>query len=122
MFPQVVQDERLRLAKSCVQRAMLTTAQISDMVNCVHLYRKSLTMRCAILSRAGQVLANGNFIIQQDENGNLRLDFRTDGGKILQGGIIEPDGDLTSASKVLYRQFFEAWGVGEIALTAMPKY
>jgi hypothetical protein len=79
-------------------------------------------MRCAILSRAGQVLANGNFIIQQDENGNLRLDFRTDGGKILQGGIIEPDGDLTSASKVLYRQFFEAWGVGEIALTAMPKY
>lgn len=77
-------------------------------------------MRCAIASRAGQVLANGNFFIQQDENGELRLNFRTDGGRLIQGGIIDADGDLTSASKVLYRQFFELWGVSDLTLTAQP--
>jgi len=34
-------------------------------------------MRCAISSRAGQILAKGNLVIH--ENGELRLDFRTDG-------------------------------------------
>lgn len=77
-------------------------------------------MRCAIHSRAGQVLAKGHFIIQKDENGELRLDFQTDGGKLIQGGIIAPDGDLTAASQVLYRRFFELWGISDLTLTAQP--
>ena len=76
-------------------------------------------MRCSISSRAGQVLANGQLLIEKDENGELRLSFRTDGGKLIQGGMIDSDGDLTSASKVLFRAFFEAWGMSDIALTAI---
>lgn len=75
-------------------------------------------MRCAISSRAGQVLARGHLVIQKDENGELRLGFRTDGGKFIQGGTIAPDGDLTDASKVLFRQFFETWRMTDITLTA----
>jgi len=79
-------------------------------------------MRCAILSRAGQVLANGSFVIQKNEMGELRLDFRTDGGRLIEGGMIEPDGDMTSASQVLYRQFLETWGISDISLMAKPKF
>jgi hypothetical protein len=75
-------------------------------------------MRCAISSRAGQILAKGHLVIQKDENGELRLDFRTDGGKLIQGGTIDPDGDLTSASKVLFRQLFETWRMSDMTLTA----
>ena len=74
-------------------------------------------MRCAVSSRAGQVLAHGRLFIQPDEAGNLRLDFRTDGGRIIQGGAIAPDGDLTSASQVLFRQFMETWKMTECTLT-----
>jgi hypothetical protein len=77
-------------------------------------------MRCAIVSRAGQILANGRFLIQKDESGELRLNFRTDGGRLIQGGIVDADGDLTTASKVLYRQFFELWGVSDLTLAAQP--
>ena len=75
-------------------------------------------MRCAISSRAGQVLAKGRLVIQKEENGELRLCFRTDGGKFIQGGTIDSDGDLTSASEVLFRQFFETWGMSGMTLTA----
>lgn len=77
-------------------------------------------MRCAIYSRAGQVLARGQFLIHKDENGELRLDFQTDGGTLIEGGVIDSSGDLTSASKVLYRQFFEVWGIGDLTLKAQP--
>lgn len=75
-------------------------------------------MRCTISSHAGQVLAKGHLIIEKDENGELRLSFCTDGGKLVQGGIIDPDGDLTEASKVLFRAFFETWK-SNITLTAI---
>lgn len=75
-------------------------------------------MRCEISSRAGQVIARGHLIIEKEENGELRLSFRTDGGKLIQGGIIAPDGDLTSASQVLFRQFFEAWRMSDITITS----
>ena len=75
-------------------------------------------MRCSISSRAGQVLARGSLILQKDEQGELRLNFRTDGGKIIQGGIIDSDGDLDTASQVLFRQFFETWRMTEITITA----
>jgi hypothetical protein len=45
------------------------------------------------------------------------LDLQTDGGQLLQGGIIEPDGDMTSASEVLFGQFFAAWGMSDLTLT-----
>ncbi len=75
-------------------------------------------MRCAISSRAGQVLARGHLVIQKDENGELRLGFITDGGKLIQGGTIDPDGNLTEASKILFRQFFETWRMSDITITA----
>ncbi len=74
-------------------------------------------MRCAIVSRAGQVLANGYLLLHQNEEGEWRLDLRTDGGRLLQGGVVGPDGDLTSASQVLFRQFFEVWGMSDLTLT-----
>ena len=74
-------------------------------------------MRGAISSRAGQVLAKGNLVIQKDENGEMRLCFRTDGGMLIQGGIIDPDGDLTAASEVLFRQFFDTWRMSDMTLT-----
>ena len=75
-------------------------------------------MRCNISSRAGQVLATGQLIVEKDESGELRLSFRTDRGKLIQGGIIDADGDLTGASKELFRAFFEAWGMTDITLSA----
>ena len=76
-------------------------------------------MRCAISSRADQVLARGHLVIQKNENDELRLCFRTDGGKLIQGGTIDPNGDLTTASEVLFRQFFETWGMSGMKLTAL---
>ena len=74
-------------------------------------------MRCAISSRAGQVLARGHLVIQKDDNGELRLCFRTDGGKLIEGGTIDPDGELTGASEVLFREFFAAWGMSGMTLS-----
>lgn len=74
-------------------------------------------MRCVISSRAGQVLAKGHLVIQKDDNGELRLCFRTDQGKLIQGGTIDPNGELTEASEVLFRQFFETWGMSGMTLT-----
>lgn len=76
-------------------------------------------MRCAISSRAGQVLANGHLFIEKEENGELRLNLRTDRGKVIQGGIIDVDGDLTAASQVLFRALYERWGMSDITLTAI---
>ena len=74
-------------------------------------------MRCVISSRAGQVLARGRLILHKGDDGELRLDLQTDGGRLLQGGIIDPDGDMQSASVVLFRQFFEVWGMSDLSLT-----
>ncbi|MEP0885134.1 hypothetical protein NDI49_26645 [Trichocoleus sp. ST-U3] len=74
-------------------------------------------MRCAISSRAGQVLARGSLILHKGDDGELRLDLQTDGGQLLQGGIIDPDGDMRSASEVLFGQFFEVWGMSDLTLT-----
>jgi hypothetical protein len=74
-------------------------------------------MRCTISSRAGQVLAQGTLILHKGDDGELRLDLQTDGGRLIQGEIIDPDGDMTSASEGLFRQFFEAWGMSDLTLT-----
>ncbi len=74
-------------------------------------------MRCAISSRAGQVLARGRLILHKSDEGELRLHLQTDGGKLIEGGIIDPDGDMTSASEELFRQFLEVWGMSDLTLT-----
>ncbi|NEP18143.1 MAG: hypothetical protein F6J97_14765 [Leptolyngbya sp. SIO4C1] len=73
-------------------------------------------MRCAIISRAGQVLANGQLLLTQTESG-LRLDLETDGGRRIEGGLVGSDGDMTEASQVLFRQFFEVWGMSDLRLS-----
>jgi hypothetical protein len=73
-------------------------------------------MRCAIISRAGQVLAKGRLMLHQTDGGELRLDLQTDGGRLIQGGIVEGDGDMTVASQVLFRQFFDVWGMSDLTL------
>ncbi|HEY9859067.1 MAG TPA: hypothetical protein V6D16_06150 [Candidatus Obscuribacterales bacterium] len=75
-------------------------------------------MRCAISSRAGQVIAQGHLILDKDENGELRLNFQTDGGRVIQGGAIASDGDLTAASQELFRQFRATWRMIDCTLTA----
>lgn len=74
-------------------------------------------MRCAIVSRAGQIIANGRLLLHKNDVGEWRLDLQTDGGRIIQGGIVEPDGDMTTASKALFQGFFEVWGMSELTLT-----
>lgn len=74
-------------------------------------------MRCAISSRAGQVLARGSLILHKGDDGELRLDLQTDGGRLIEGGIVDADGDMKLASEVLFRQFFEAWGMSDLTLT-----
>lgn len=76
-------------------------------------------MQCSISSRAGQVLAKGILLIQKEKDGELRLSFQTNGGKLIQGGIIAPDGDLTEASEVLFREFYQTWRMSNITLTAI---
>ena len=74
-------------------------------------------MRCAISSRAGQVLARGRLLLHKGEDGELRLDLETDGGRLIQGGIVGPDGDMKSASEELFRQFLTVWGMSDLTLT-----
>lgn len=74
-------------------------------------------MRCAVISRAGQVLAKGRLVLQKTEAGELRLDLATDGGRVIEGGMIGPDGDMEEASQTLFRQFFEVWGMSGLTLS-----
>jgi hypothetical protein len=75
-------------------------------------------MRFSVVSGSGQVLATGQLFIQEDADGDLCLSFRTDRGRIIEGGKIDADGSLTNASKDLFRQFFLTWGVTGITLTS----
>lgn len=74
-------------------------------------------MRCSVVSRAGQVIANGRLILSRTEDENLRLILKTDGGRVIEGGLIEPDGDMTAASQALFRGFFNVWGMSDLTLT-----
>jgi hypothetical protein len=74
-------------------------------------------MRCTIISRAGQVLAYGHLFIRPLSDGGLRLDLETDRGRVLEGGLIGEDGDLTAAGNVLSDQFFDVWGMSDLTLS-----
>ena len=74
-------------------------------------------MRCTIISRAGQVLAYGRLFIRPQADGSLRLDLETDRGRILEGGLIDEDGDMTRAGAILSDQFFDVWGMSDLTLS-----
>ncbi len=74
-------------------------------------------MECAIISRAGQVLARGRLILKQDDNGKTRLNLETRGGKLIEGGFVGEDGDLGAASQVLFDNCFATWRMTGLTLT-----
>ncbi len=74
-------------------------------------------MECAIISRAGQVLARGRLILHQDDTGKTRLNLETRGGKLIEGGFVGEDGDLGEASKVLFDNCFATWRMTGLTLT-----
>lgn len=74
-------------------------------------------MHCAIISRAGQVLARGKLFLHQEDNGKLRLNLKTNGGKLIEGGIVAENGDLDAASEVLFQQCYETWKMTGLTLT-----
>ena len=74
-------------------------------------------MECAIISRAGQTLARGRLILQQDDNGKTRLNLETRGGKLIEGGFVGEDGDLGAASQVLFDNCFATWRMTGLTLT-----
>ncbi|MEL6383490.1 MAG: hypothetical protein AAFQ89_13765 [Cyanobacteria bacterium J06626_18] len=76
-------------------------------------------MRCTITSRAGQVLAYGRLFIRQQGGEGLRLDLETDGGRVLEGGLLSEEGDMTEAGRVLSEQFFDVWGMSDLTLNVL---
>ena len=72
-------------------------------------------MECAIISRAGQVLARGKLILRTELQGT-RLNLETRGGKLIEGGFVGEDGDLDAASKVLFKNCFETWRMTGLTL------
>jgi hypothetical protein len=74
-------------------------------------------MECAIISRAGQVLARGKLLLTPDSGDRLRLNLKTNGGKLITGGIVSDDGDLTEASQVLFQNCYETWRMTGLTLT-----
>lgn len=74
-------------------------------------------MRFAVSGSSGQVLAYGQLFIQMSEEGQ-RLCFRTDRGTIIEGGLLDADGELTTASQELFREFFKMWGMVGVTLTS----
>ncbi|PSB05280.1 hypothetical protein [Merismopedia glauca] len=74
-------------------------------------------MQCTVLSRSGQVLARGKLILHPEDRGKMRLNLQTNGGRLIEGGIVEDNGDLTSASEALFQQCYETWGMTGLTLT-----
>ncbi|MFM2310780.1 MAG: hypothetical protein RLZZ04_56 [Cyanobacteriota bacterium] len=75
-------------------------------------------MECAIISRAGQVLARGKLVLQT-ENDGIRLNLETRGGKLIEGGFVGEDGDLGAASEVLFENCFATWRMTGLTLQVM---
>ncbi len=74
-------------------------------------------MECAIISRAGQVLARGRLFLDREDDARIRLNLKTNGGKLILGGIVGDDGDLSAASEVLFQNCYETWRMTGLTLT-----
>jgi len=77
-------------------------------------------MECAIISRAGQVLARGKLVLQEEE-GKTRLNLETRGGKLIEGGFVGEDGGLEAASEVLFQNCFDTWRMTGLTLSVVIK-
>ena len=77
-------------------------------------------MECAIISRAGQVLARGKLVLKT-EDGKTRLNLETRGGKLIEGGFVSEDGDLKEASEVLFQNCFNTWRMTGLTLSVVIK-
>ena len=78
-------------------------------------------MECAIISRAGQVLARGKLVLKQEENSKTRLNLETRGGKLIEGGFVSEDGDLEAASEILFQNCFNTWRMTGLTLSVVIK-
>jgi len=74
-------------------------------------------MECAIIKSWGQVLARGKLILHREDNDLMRLNLKTYGGKLIEGGIVDDDGDLTAASEILFKHCYETWRMTGLTLT-----
>ncbi|MDJ0531619.1 MAG: hypothetical protein QNJ70_03835 [Xenococcaceae cyanobacterium MO_207.B15] len=74
-------------------------------------------MECSIISRAGQVLARGKLFLSQEEDGKTRLNLKTNGGKLIAGGIVGEDGDLSAASDELFNNCYATWRMTGLTLS-----
>lgn len=74
-------------------------------------------MECAIISRAGQVLARGKLVLKQEDDGKTRLNLKTRGGKLIEGGFVSEDGSLEAASEVLFQNCFDTWRMTGLTLS-----
>ena len=74
-------------------------------------------MECKIISRAGQTLAKGQLYLHHEEDGKMRLNFKTNRGTLIKGGIVSEDGDLKSASDELFDNCFNYWGMSNLTLS-----
>lgn len=72
-------------------------------------------MECAIISRAGQVLARGKLVLKHEDEG-IRLNLETRGGKLIEGGFVGEDGDLGAASELLFENCFATWRMTGLTL------
>lgn len=74
-------------------------------------------MQCTVVSRSGQVLARGKLVLDRQNDEKMRLNLQTNSGRLIEGGIVADDGDLTAASEVLFQQCYETWGMTGLTLT-----
>ncbi len=77
-------------------------------------------MECAIISRAGQVLARGKLFLQE-EDGKTRLNLKTNGGKLIAGGFVGDNGDLSGASDELFNNCYATWRMTGLTLSVNIK-
>ena len=74
-------------------------------------------MECRIISRAGQTLAKGELFLEHEADGKMRLNFETNRGTLIKGGIVDDDGDLKSASDELFNNCFNHWRMSGLTLS-----
>lgn len=55
--------------------------------------------------------------MRKEDNDKMRLNLETSGGRLIEGGLVGDDGDLTDASEVLFQQCYETWGMTGLTLT-----
>jgi hypothetical protein len=78
-------------------------------------------MQCTVISRSGQVIARGKLVLHQEGDRKMRLNLQTNGGRLIEGGIVDESGDLTAASEVLFQECYQTWGMTGLTLTVTLK-